>query len=92
MLDPQPILSTFDDIIENIFDSSNLDLLISFCKVKMTSTLRLMSSFISHTHMSPTYYLFVSTLSNMIIPKNVSKALARSRWHVAMEEEIISLE
>ncbi len=46
---------------------------------------------LSYHCLSPSYYTFVSTLSNIPIPKTVREALEHPWWHNAMIEEMTAL-
>lgn len=48
-------------------------------------------NFLSHHRLSPSYNAFVSTLSNVTIPKTVSEALQHPGWRDAMMEEMKAL-
>ena len=49
-------------------------------------------NFLSFHRLSPTYYTFVSSLSSISIPNNISEALSHLGWRQAMLDEMLALE
>ena len=48
-------------------------------------------NFLSYHRLSPSYYVFVSNLSTVPIPKSVSEAHVHPGWQQAMVEEMTAL-
>ncbi|KAJ9162828.1 hypothetical protein P3X46_022570, partial [Hevea brasiliensis] len=48
-------------------------------------------NFVSYHRLSPSYYAFVTTLSNVFVPKTVREALEHPGWRNAMVEEMTAL-
>jgi len=78
--------------LENFDVLDDLDQPIALRKGKRQCTQHPINNFVSYEKLSPKYKAFVSTLSNIQIPKNIQEALAQSEWKKAILEEIHALE
>ena len=58
----------------------DLDILIALKKGVRLCSQHPISNFISYDRLSPQYYVFVTNLSNIDIPKSIHEALQKTEW------------
>jgi len=61
-------------------------------KDKYTCTSHPISRFVSYSHLSPSFYVFISSMNSYYVLKSVSEALSISGWKDVMKEEMLALE
>lgn len=71
---------------------SDLDLLIAHRKGVCACTNHQIANFLSYEHLPSSHKTFISSLSNISLPRIVFKALSQDHWRKAMIEEMNALE
>jgi len=60
--------------------------------IQSTQNSHLIYNFLSYHYISPSYFSFISSLSSIIVPKNVQKALDHLGWRQTMIVKMQALE
>jgi len=67
---------------------SDLDLPIALCKGKQSSTMHLISNFVSYNHLTPLSHKFAISISYISVLKSYQDAVMYPEWKQFMDEEM----